>query len=713
MKISTILNKIKHKQLFIPAFQREYVWKRDNAKQLIDSLIKEYPIGTILTWETLHPPEFKGPHKYTPEQGAVKMILDGQQRITTLYMLIRGDVPPYYSLSEITSDTRGLYVNLRSLDLSYYIKMRMQSDSLWQNITDVFKGKVDAVTLMDKFNKDNLRDDLRKVNDNINTIKRIQERDFPEQIIPTTAHVQDAIDIFYKVNASGIALTDAELALAQISGYWPKARERFKAKLAVLKKGGFIFKLDLIIYTLLGCLYHGAADMRKLHSPDNDEKIRAAWKQLESQVLDYVVNMLRAHAYVDHTSEINSPFALVPIIVYCFDKNNDLKQKEIKKMVKWFFYSQVKKRYASQTTQKLDEDLYAIKTSPKPFDALMQNIEEESRLEIRPSDFVGSGVQHPLLSMMRWYFKSCGAICLTTGVPLRQSMGEKFQLEWDHIFPYPKLRERGYTMGNRLKYALAQELTNRAILSRRGSQEKSSQNTEDYLAQAKQKFPEALKLQCIPEDRELWKIKNYEKFLEKRRGILAEHLNRFLDGITTTDPTVIPVSIKVLIDRGESGELEFKSTLCWDIKEEKRNKEIEKAVMKTVSAFANSDGGTALIGVNDEGGVLGLEADYRALDDVNRDKFQLHLQNLLNSHFGEAFVARKITIKFHEIEEKEICRIEVKPSDKPVFLTTKGGNSQPMQKFYVRIGNSSYELPPQEMILYIKDHFQNLRANPH
>ena len=88
MKISTILDKIDDKQLFVPAFQREYVWKRDNAKQLIDSLIKEYPIGTILTWETSNPPEFKGPYKYRIEQGAVKMILDGQQRITTLYMLI-------------------------------------------------------------------------------------------------------------------------------------------------------------------------------------------------------------------------------------------------------------------------------------------------------------------------------------------------------------------------------------------------------------------------------------------------------------------------------------------------------------------------------------------------------------------------------------------------------------------------------------------------
>ena len=64
MKISMALDKIDEHQLFVPAFQREYVWKRDNAKQLVDSLIKEYPTGTMLTWETNCPPELKGPYKY-------------------------------------------------------------------------------------------------------------------------------------------------------------------------------------------------------------------------------------------------------------------------------------------------------------------------------------------------------------------------------------------------------------------------------------------------------------------------------------------------------------------------------------------------------------------------------------------------------------------------------------------------------------------------
>src|SRR5688572_5352425 len=183
MKISTILDKIDEKQLFVPAFQREYVWKRDDAKMLIDSLIKEYPTGTMLTWETANPPELKGPHKYNEKQGAVRLLLDGQQRVTTLYMLIRGQIPAYYTASEIANDTRGLYVNLATLELAYYMKTRMDNEPHWQNITDVFQGKVSAFDLQALFGKSNkvlTMQELKRLNDNINAVTRIKDREFPE-----------------------------------------------------------------------------------------------------------------------------------------------------------------------------------------------------------------------------------------------------------------------------------------------------------------------------------------------------------------------------------------------------------------------------------------------------------------------------------------------------------------------------------------------------
>ena len=65
-------------------------------KLFLIRLIKKYPTGTLLTWETNQPPELKGEWKYDSSQGAIKLILDGQQRITTMYLIIRGEIPPYY-----------------------------------------------------------------------------------------------------------------------------------------------------------------------------------------------------------------------------------------------------------------------------------------------------------------------------------------------------------------------------------------------------------------------------------------------------------------------------------------------------------------------------------------------------------------------------------------------------------------------------------------
>ena len=711
MKISTILDKIDANQLFVPAFQREYVWKRDDAKQLIDSLIKEYPTGTMLTWETAEPPELKGPYNYDKKQGAVKLLLDGQQRITTLYMLINGEVPPYYSLPEIMQDTRGLHVNVESLELSYYMKTKMENNPSWQNITDVFKGKVGAFDLQGLFQAAGRilsMDELKKLNDNIAAITRIRDRDFPEQTIPVKANIREAIDIFYKVNASGVALTDAELALAQMSGYWPQARDLFKAKLAELEKSGFVLKLDFVVYVLLGCLHHMGSDMRKLHDASNNDKLRAAWDRLDKQVLDYVANLMRTNAYVDHTAEINSPYALVPIIVYCFDKQGKhLTDAEIRKLVKWFYYSQIRNRYVSQLPQKLDKDLRTIAESSNPFDALLQSIAEERELKISPSEFAGRAIQHPLFSMTRWYLKSRGAVCFTTGMSIRQNMGKKYQLELDHIFPYSKLKKLGYGLGNRVKYALAQEFTNRAILTQVANRRKSATLAEDYLAEVKQQFPKALELQCIPEDTELWKIENYEQFLEERRKMLASQLNTFLERITETEETVAPVSLEDLIAEGESEELEFKSTLRWDLKEGTVNKKLEEVILKTVAAFANSQGGSLLIGVDDEGEVLGLESDYHSLGGADRDKFELHLRNLLNQQFGPAFVTSRVSVKFHEVDEKEVCQIDTKQAKEPVIVCVKDKNGQATEKFYARSGNSSQEIPLSEVSGYVKERFHS------
>ena len=143
------------------------------------------------------------------------------------------------------------------------------------------------------------------------------------------------------------------------------------------------------------------------------------------------------------------------------------------------------------------------------------------------------------------------------------------------------------------------------------------------------------------------------------------------------------------------------------MKEGTANKKLEEVILKTVAAFANSQGGTLLVGVADDGEVLGLEWDYHSLGGGDRDKFELHLRNLLNQQFGAGFVTSKVAIKFHTIEDKEVCQIETSTAKEPIILKVKDRNGHSVEKFYARSGNSSQEIPLSEMNAYIKERFHS------
>ena len=111
-------------------------------------------------------------------------------------------------------------------------------------------------------------------------------------------------------------------------GYWPEARERFKQKLVELEKQGMVFKLDFIIYVLLGIIHQMGSKMDRLHSKDNKEKIIQVWERLEDKLLDYVLNIVKDRAYVDHTKEINSVYALVPIMFTYYKDGENLNERK-------------------------------------------------------------------------------------------------------------------------------------------------------------------------------------------------------------------------------------------------------------------------------------------------------------------------------------------------------------------------------------------------
>lgn len=446
------------------------------------------------------------------------------------------------------------------------------------------------------------------------------------------------------------------------------------------------------------------SDMRKLHSDENKDNLKRTWDKLEKKTLDYVINIMKSQALIDHTKEINSVYALVPIISYVFRKGS-LSEIEIKKAIKWFYYSQIRQRYVSQLPQKLDKDLKIVAESPNPFDELIGIIEAERKLEITADEFVGRGIGHPLFNLMKWYFKSKNAVCLGTGLSIRKNMGKSYALENDHIFAYSVLENNGYGHSNRVKYQLANEFTNRAILTQIENRTKSDEYADVYLKGVKEKFPTALHLQSIPEDPVLWRVENYELFLQERRKRLAVELNNYLNNITTTIHDVAHLDIDDLIEMGENTHLEFKSTLRYDVLTKTVSKKLEEVILKTIAAFSNMDGGMLIIGVNDDGEIIGLEYDYDTLGGT-KDEFELHLRNLINKEYGVEYATNYLDISFPEVNEKEVCLIKIKAGHQPLYLYTSDRDGRKQQKFYVRSGNSSQEISDlAEITRYINKRF--------
>ena len=164
-------------------------------------------------------------------------------------------------------------------------------------------------------------------------------------------------------------------------------------------------------------------------------------------------------------------------------------------------------------------------------------------------------------------------------------------------------------------------------------------------------------------------------------------------------------SLKQLIARGEGETLEFKQTFRWDIRAGMVNKKLEDSSLKAIAALANYRGGTLLIGVDDFGVIEGLEPDLATFGG-NRDKFEVHLTNIIKERFSESFRVGCITVSYPVEDGKTICRVDVKRSRTEIYLTVAEGPGPPVERLIVRAGASSQEIPLSQVADYVREHFR-------
>lgn len=201
MKVSQILDQIDSGDIALPEFQRGYVWNRDQVRGLFVSLYRGYPVGGFMTWNTKAEGATARGGPVTVD-GTVKLLLDGQQRATTLYGVIRGNAPKFFE-GHANAFT-GLHFNLEDETFEFYAPSKMKGNATWVDVSKLMADGLGGVlsSLQDLANCDN--DAFTRYVNRVNQILQIKERDLHiDEVTGADKTVDVVVDIFNRVNSGG------------------------------------------------------------------------------------------------------------------------------------------------------------------------------------------------------------------------------------------------------------------------------------------------------------------------------------------------------------------------------------------------------------------------------------------------------------------------------------------------------------------------------
>ena len=529
MKISTILDHIDNGHIALPEFQRGYVWSRAQVRGLMESLYRGHPVGSLLVWATeAAGAAVKGDQ--APAPGVVKLLLDGQQRITSLYGIVRGHPPKFFE-----GDQRAflnLYFHLEDESFEFYGPVKMKQDARWVSVSSVMQQG--PVKPLQRANTDgSLSERFDIYLDRLNAIDQIQKREFHiEDVTGTDKTVDIVVDIFNRVNSGGTKLSKGDLALAKICADWPDARSEMRQRLGKWKQVGFNFKLDWFL-RIINALVTGEARFVALEGVSPTD-FRKGLAQAEKRV-DHLLNLVGSRLGLDHDRVLGSRYSF-PLLARYLNENGSksLSATDSDRLLYWYVHTMLWGRYAGSTETKLNEDLEAIEELEGGVSRLIGILRRaRTDLRLRPDDFLGwsRGARfYPFLYMLtraNHWRDWCSGIELNDTL-----LGKLSSLQLHHIFPKAKLYEAD-KHGAQAQYSRPEvnALANFTFLTQECNLKIKDRKPVDYLAEISAKDPTLLKEHCIPADPDLWAIPRYLDFLEARRELLADAGNRLLDDL--------------------------------------------------------------------------------------------------------------------------------------------------------------------------------------
>ena len=563
MSVNQLVANIEKGYIQKPEMQREYVWRATRVRDLLDSLYRGYPSGTILLWQTdtdAPTSDFAIATEKNPTTRPL-LLLDGQQRLTSLSSVIRGE--PIYvrerrklrqieilfnlehpdelvTITEIDDAPEASYQSSADDDMDDEEEETIQdrlnqftfivstpqlaNAANWVNVSEVFKSHSDAEFLK-KAGVTSLDDPLyTKYSDRLKKLRQIREYSYRLDVLEPSLSYEEVTEIFIRVNSLGVKLRSSDLALAQITAKWRNSLVLFQDfQSEVHEQRGLYFDLGFFVKSLV-ISATGQSKFKTLGSLSKEE-LEAGW-EIAKKNITFALNFVTSNLKIDSLALLSSPF-IVHTIAYWGEKNNGkVSQAESSAMRRWALIANTKSYYSSSAESKLDADLLALR-SGLGADSLLTRLETQlGRLDVTEAEMIGKTVSSGYFKAMFIAFREDGAKDWYSKLEISvKHRGNEDKLQFHHIFPKAFLRQNYPD----LRRNQVNDISNLAFIGGKTNREISAKPPSEYLKKIiESKDVELLNLQAIPTEGEILDEYSFDDFLSKRRKAIVKRINTLL-----------------------------------------------------------------------------------------------------------------------------------------------------------------------------------------
>ena len=555
--VEELVSMIERGRLRLPEMQRRYVWRSPRVRDLLDSLYRGYPSGAILLWETTeHVPlqDMAVSQQANPYQ-STQLLLDGQQRLTSLSAVIRGEPVKVLGrqrpidilfnlehpdeLSIVTEvdenadeeagdaeDSSADELMQRLNKMAFVVSTRkLEALPQWVRVSEVFKTDSDREFLR-KAGVTSLDDPrAEKYAQRLARLRNVRRYVYRMDVLESGMSYNEVTEIFVRVNSLGAKLRSSDLALAQITAKWRNSLAEFMAFQQECAGQGFELEMGIHLKNLMA---FATAQSRFLRVGSIDLiTLQQAWKEAK-EGMHFALNFVRSNLGISSPALLSSPFLLIVLGYFGHVRGYALTPNEAAQLRYWALLANAKGRFSRGSSETiLDQDLATLKNKGGATELIDRLRLQFGRLDIAPEELEGRNSRSALFKTMFLAFHQAGAKDWRSHLRIAlDHHGSQHQLQFHHIFPKAVLRAAGYSSRD------ADDIANLSFISGKTNRQISDKTPAEYFpAYLDSAGESAMDAQCIPTTGDLLGTHAYPEFLRVRRRQIADRLNAYIGAL--------------------------------------------------------------------------------------------------------------------------------------------------------------------------------------